>query len=106
RPPPIAEPALPAANVWCAGYGSPPGRGGGPGGAAPSPRPKPPHAARPPPPPPPEPPIRRVPAVLGVLDLPDGEVGVLDRWFLGIWAPALADRLVVRGQLVEQDPEG
>src|SRR5215472_15621636 len=30
---------------------------------------------------PPDPPVRHVPAVLGVLDLPDGEVGVLDRRF-------------------------
>ena len=64
----------PAANVWRAGYGSSVGSGSAGGAPASSARQNRPSA--------------RVPAVLGVLDLPDGEVGVLDRRFLGIWAAA------------------
>jgi hypothetical protein len=48
---------------------------------------------------------RRIPAFLRVLDLPDGEVDVLDRRFGGNRVTATADRLVVRRQLLEQDPE-
>ena len=48
---------------------------------------------------------RRIPAFLCVLDLPDGEVDVLDWRFGGNRATAPADRLVVRRQLVEQDPK-